>query len=215
LERAGHPAKVRDYDFVVVALPNNYLPLIEWHDAGLAAAIHRHHLHYDCPAHYLRVSILFEDIFWRDVFKDSYFMLDAFGGCCLYDESSRNGAKSHGALGWLLAGEAAVTMGNLSDEDLVERVLESLPRRLQHGRSLFVEGRVHRWLGAVNGMPGGARVQDMETRHVPERAEPNLFMVGDYLFDSTLNGVLDSADYVAEWLADHVEADRYASAVLI
>jgi hypothetical protein len=25
--------------------------------------------------------------------------------------------------------------------------------------------------------------------------------VGDYLFDSTLNGVLDSADYVAGWLA--------------
>jgi hypothetical protein len=30
---------------------------------------------------------------------------------------------------------------------------------------------------------------------------PDLFVVGDYLFDSTLNGVLDSADYVASWLA--------------
>jgi hypothetical protein len=25
--------------------------------------------------------------------------------------------------------------------------------------------------------------------------------VGDYLFDSTLNGVLDSATHVADWLA--------------
>ena len=30
---------------------------------------------------------------------------------------------------------------------------------------------------------------------------PNLFVVGDYLFDSTLNGVLDSADHVTGWLA--------------
>jgi hypothetical protein len=27
-------------------------------------------------------------------------------------------------------------------------------------------------------------------------------VVGDYLFDSTLNGVLDSADTVAEWLVE-------------
>ena len=30
---------------------------------------------------------------------------------------------------------------------------------------------------------------------------PRLFVVGDYLFDSTLNGVLDSADYAAGWIA--------------
>jgi hypothetical protein len=30
-------------------------------------------------------------------------------------------------------------------------------------------------------------------------------VVGDYLFDSTLNGVLDSADYVAEWLTADME----------
>jgi hypothetical protein len=35
---------------------------------------------------------------------------------------------------------------------------------------------------------------------------PNLFLVGDYLFDSTLNGVLDSADYVAAWLAAQIAA---------
>jgi hypothetical protein len=30
--------------------------------------------------------------------------------------------------------------------------------------------------------------------------------VGDYLFDSTINGVLDSADYVAESLAEEIES---------
>ncbi len=30
---------------------------------------------------------------------------------------------------------------------------------------------------------------------------PNLFLVGDYLYDSTLNGVLDSAEYVSDWIA--------------
>jgi hypothetical protein len=47
----------------------------------------------------------------------------------------------------------------------------------------------------------------MESRHIPERAMPNLFVVGDYLFDSTLNGVLDSADFVAECLTEEIEAD--------
>lgn len=46
---------------------------------------------------------------------------------------------------------------------------------------------------------------DMESRHIPEPAHPNLFAVGDYLFDSTINGVLDSADFVAECLTEAIE----------
>ena len=34
---------------------------------------------------------------------------------------------------------------------------------------------------------------------------PDLFVVGDYLFDSTINGVLDSADVVAEWILEEIE----------
>jgi monoamine oxidase len=197
---------IEEYDFVVAALPNNYLPAIEWEGEALAAAMHRHHVHYDYPAHYLRVSMLFREPFWRTDLKDSYFMLDAFGGCCLYDESSRGGCGSHGALGWLLAGDAAMTMSNLSDEELIAAVLDSLPGFLQHGRSMFLEGQVHRWIGAVNGLPGGSPALDMDTRHIPEIDHANLFVVGDYLFDSTLNGVLDSADYVAEALVEEMEA---------
>ena len=195
-----------EYDFVVVALPNACIPLIEWGGEALGEAMHRHCVRYDYPAHYLRVSVLFREVFWENCFQDSYMMLDAFGGCCLYDESSRNGCRTHGVLGWLLAGDAAMIAGNHTDEQLIRRVLDSLPSFLQHGRELVVEGQVHRWIDSVNGLPGGSPVLDLELRHLPEPGQRNLFAVGDYLFDSTLNGVLDSADYVAEFLAEEIES---------
>ncbi len=42
-------------------------------------------------------------------------MLDAFGGCCVYDESSRGEDGPYGVLGWLLGGEAALTFSNFED----------------------------------------------------------------------------------------------------
>lgn len=192
----------REFDQVVVALPNHLLPTIEWGGATLAEAMARHHAHYDYPAHYLRITILFREKFWRQHLNESFFMLDAFGGCCVYDESSRNDSDTLGVLGWLLGGEAAEQMSSLSDSELIARVLDSLPGELHPGREQFLEGRVHRWVKAVNGLPAGYPSRPMEVRHVPEpRQHPNLLVVGDYLFDSTLNGVLDSADFVAEWLA--------------
>jgi monoamine oxidase len=203
--RRGGEMVSEDFDFVVVALPNNWIPAIEWAGPVLADAMRRHHAHYDYPAHYLRVSILFDRPFWRDEIAGSYFMLDAFGGCCVYDESARNGAGRHGVLGWLLAGEAAVTLSNFDDAALFDKVLDSLPGCLQHGRACFLEGRVHRWLGSVNGLPAGRPVREPDSRHVPEPEQhPWLFVVGDYLFDSTLNGVVDSADVVAEWIVEEI-----------
>ena len=203
--RRGGTIAPEEYDFVVVALPNACIPLIEWGGDALGDAMHRHCVRYDYPAHYLRVSVLFREVFWGSVLQDSYLMLDAFGGCCLYDESSRNGCKTAGVLGWLLAGDAAMIASNHTDEQLIRRVVDSLPSFMHRGRELFVEGQVHRWIGSVNGLPGGSPALDMESRHIPEPAQPNLFTVGDYLFDSTINGVLDSADYVAECLSEAVE----------
>jgi hypothetical protein len=216
VERAGESLRVfshrdgkevpEEYDFLVAALPNSSLSTIEWGGDELGEAMHRHGVHYDYPAHYLRVSVLFRELFWEDHFRDSYLMLDAFGGCCLYNESSRNGCPPFGALGWLLAGDAAMAAGNHADDELIAMALDSLPPFMQGGRELFLEGKVHRWIGSVNGLPGGSPALDMESRHIPDPARPNLFVVGDYLFDSTLNGVLDSADYVAELLATEIEA---------
>jgi protoporphyrinogen oxidase len=198
-----------EFDYVVVALPNNWIPLIDWRGDSLSRAMRQHSAHYAFPAHYLRVSVLFERPFWRDQIADSYFMSDAFGGCCVYDESSRNGSESHGVLGWLIAGDAALTMSNLDDATLVAKVLDSLPPSLRHGTEAFVEARVHRWLGAVNGMPGGRTLREPDSRHAPDlEAHPELLVVGDYLFDSTLNGVLDSADTVAEWIVEDMSEEQ-------
>jgi monoamine oxidase len=201
------------FDFVVIALPHNRLKSIEYQGERLAAALARHHAWYDYPAHYLRITILFEQPFWRDAFNDSYWMLDCFGGCCLYDESSRDPHSTHGVLGWLLGGDAAREMASMSDAELIAAALDSLPEFLAHGRHDFLEGRVHRWVAAVNAMPGGAAPKNLDRRHQIEPIEhENLFVVGDYLFDSTLNGVLDSAEYVAAWLAakmaDNAEDER-------
>lgn len=199
-----HAGSVREdaFDFVVVALPNNYLPTLRFANERLAKAVVAHHKHYDHPAHYLRMSLLFDRPFWRSKVKDSFFMLDRFGGCCLYDETSREPGVDYGVLGWLLGGQVALDMSQLSDEVLIEKALESLPNEWAESRQFFLEGRVHRWENAVNAIPGGLTPRSMDKRHQPEPVEnPDLFVVGDYLFDSTLNGVFDSAEYVAEWLA--------------
>jgi SAM-dependent methyltransferase len=58
-----------------------------------------------------------------------------------------------------------------------------------------MEGKIHRWLSSVNAIPGGLPVRDVMTNHRPEPKEhPGIVVVGDYLFDSTLNGLLDSSD---------------------
>ena len=123
----------------------------------------------------------------------------------MYDESARAEGTSRGILGWLIAGEAALNLANLPDAELFKQVLDSLPTSLRNGRELFIEGKVNRWVGAVNGRPGGRPMREPDSRHQPDRIEhPTLFVVGDYLFDSTLNGIVDSADTVAEWIIDEM-----------
>lgn len=190
-----------EFDFVVVALPLDAVPRVQFSGEKLADAMKRHFEQYNHPAHYLRMTLLFDQPFWHGKLTESYWMLDAFHGCCLYDESSRVPEAGYGVLGWLLGGHDAEMLSSLSDAELIERALDSLPTFLSDGRAHFLEGRVHRWIGAVNALPGGVVPQNHDRRHQPEPSEhPGLFMVGDYLFDSTLNGVLDSATYVAQWI---------------
>jgi monoamine oxidase len=215
VESRGHYEYLREeFDIVVAALPNSWIPAIQWGGESLSEAMRAHHAHYDYPAHYLRVSLLFEEPFWRDrraesyFVAESYFMMDAFGGCCVYDETSRGGCAPFGVLGWLLAGEAALNLSNLPDSVLIEEMLNSLPPWLQRGRGLLCEGRVHRWVGSVNGRPAGHPAREPDSRHVPDPdGNPRLLMVGDYLFDSTLNGVMDSAEVVAERILDEMRTD--------
>ena len=200
--RSAAGVQATAFDFVVVALPHNGLSGIAFQGDRLSVAMSEHISHYNHPAHYLRITILFDRPFWRGKLTDSYCMLDRFGGCCLYDESSREPGAEHSVLGWLLGGEQAQSLSNLTDEQLVAEALASLPEFLAHGREFMVEGRVHRWIGAINAIPGGIVRRSLDRRHQPEPNDhAQLFVVGDYLYDATLNGVLDSADYVANWIA--------------
>ncbi|MFO0087729.1 MAG: flavin monoamine oxidase family protein, partial [Pirellula sp.] len=197
--------QTHEFDYVVIALPHNHLSSLTFGGERLKAAVDKHYGYYHYPAHYLRVTILFDRPFWRGRLTDSFWMLDHFGGCCLYDESSREPESKYGVLGWLMAGSAAEELSALDDEQLIELALDSLPDFLPDGRVHFLEGHVYRWLNAVNAMPSGLVPRRHDQRHQPEPDEhPELFLVGDYLFDSTLNGVLDSANYVAAWIATNI-----------
>jgi SAM-dependent methyltransferase len=211
--RARHRGAYEDhaFDMVVLALPNYWLQRLEWGGRDLRLAMERHLAHYDRPAHYLRMSVLFREPFWRSHVKSSYFMMDAFGGCCVYDEGARHPCDPYGVLGWLLAGNDALALSNLADEDLIALALDSLPGPLAAGRDLCIEGRVHRWVGTVNALPGGHPIRETRDRHAPAAPlHPGLYAVGDYLFDSTLNGVLDSADFVTDLILTQLRKRKYA-----
>jgi len=190
------------FDAVVLALPLQHLAEVRFGGDALASAIRRHVSQFDHPAHYLRLTALFDEPFWRGRIDGGYLMLDAFGGCCLYDESAREPDSRHGVLGWLLGGAAAEEWAARDDAAFVAAALDALPAWLGDPRPHLLETRVHRWVGAVSALPGGWRPPGIDRRHQPAPVHhPHLLVVGDYLYDSTLNGVLDSADHVAGWLA--------------
>jgi monoamine oxidase len=174
----------------------------------LRKAMSRFISYYDRPGHYLRVSVLFRKPFWRDRISGSWFMLDAFGGCCVYDEGTRHDAGEFGVLSWLIAGTDALSMSGFDDDALACTVMASLPVPLgDEAARLFVEAKIQRWPASVSAQPGGLPVLSARAAHQPEpQQHAALFMVGDYLFDSTINGTLDSADFatdlLSEWILD-------------
>jgi monoamine oxidase len=199
-QAAGVPHE-EPFDAVVVALPLDALGRVAFAGPHLGTAMRRHLEHHDHPAHYLRITVLFDRPLPAACGDDSYLMLDAFGGCCLYLESGREPLATHGVLGWLIGGEAAATMASWADEDLAAAAVATLPEPFAPLGDHVLEARIHRWQGAVSGVPGGWQPLSVDRRHRPAAGHPNLYVVGDYLYDATLNGVLDSAEHVAGWLA--------------
>lgn len=191
----GKESENRDFDLVLMCLPHSWLATIQWEGEQLRKAMAKHIAYFDRPAHYLRISILFDEPFWGEKIPGSWFMSEAFGGCCVYNEGSRHDVGKHGVLNWLIAGADALAFANLSDQELIDLALKSLPASLGNARACFMEGKTYRWLSSVNAVPGGFPVRDVMTNHRPEPKQyPGLVVVGDYLFDSTLNGLLDSSD---------------------
>src|SRR5712672_1584897 len=191
----GKGPETRDFDLVVMCLPHSWLATMRWDGEQLRKSMVKHVAYFDRPAHYLRVSILFDEPFWGEQIPGAWFMSEAFGGCCVYNEGARHDVGKHGVLNWLIAGSDALAFANLEDQELIDAALKSLPKSLGDARAHFVEGKTHRWLSSVNAIPGGLPARDVMTNHRPEPKEhPGLVVVGDYLFDSTLNGLLDSSD---------------------
>jgi monoamine oxidase/SAM-dependent methyltransferase len=201
---AGGATEVFDADFVVFALPITALSIIDWRSAKLRRAVVDHIRYFDRPAHYLRASLLFERPFWREHLDGAWWMLDAFDGCCVYDEGARHDLGGAGALGFLIGGNSALELANLSDERIEEMCLDALPAQFSEARKLLVDRRIHRWMASVNAVPGGSPVRDRLVNHRPDETLPQVLLVGDYLFDSTLNGVLDSADSATDLILSDV-----------
>jgi monoamine oxidase/SAM-dependent methyltransferase len=191
----GKGPEARDFDLVLMCLPHSWLATMGWEGETLRKSMVKHVAYFDRPAHYLRISMLFDEPFWGEKISGAWFMSEAFGGCCVYNEGARHDVGKHGVLNFLIAGSDALAYANLSDRELIEAALKSLPASLGDARAHFMEGKIHRWLSSVNALPGGLPVRDVMSNHRPEpKQHPGLVVVGDYLFDSTLNGLLDSSD---------------------
>src|SRR3982074_1747154 len=138
-------------------------------------------------------------------------MIDGLDGSCVYDESSRNEFGQHGALSFLIAGNAALSLANMTDDRIEQLCLDALPPEMQYGRSALVDRRIHRWMATVNAVPGGLPQRNRLDNHQPDPVRlPGLMTVGDYMFDATLNGVLDSADTVSDLILSDVLFRRRA-----
>ena len=180
----GKGPENRDFDLVLMCLPHNWLATMKWEGEQLRKSMVKHIAYFDRPAHYLRISILFDEPFWGEKIPGSWFMSEAFGGCCVYNEGSRHDVGKHGVLNWLIAGSDALAFANLNDQELIDAALKSLPASLGDARAHFVEGKTYRWLSSVNAIPGGLPARDVMTNHRPEPKEhPGLVVVGDYLFE--------------------------------
>ena len=103
-------------------------------------------------------------------------------------------------LSWLQVSSDGLSLHNLDDQTLIDQAIESLPDELYEEASEdFIEGRVHRWVAAVNAQPDGPPLRNARSAHLPDWAEhPDIFVVGDYLFDSTLNGAFESANFASD-----------------
>jgi hypothetical protein len=205
--RAGR-VTAEEFDAVVIALPATQLSMLEWRSEALRGVIVRHLARFDRPGHYLRVSLLFDRPFWKGQLCGSWFAIDAFGGASVYYESARFDASGYGVLGFLLAGNHALALGNVEEACLVGQVLEALPAGMRaEARASLLEARVHRWAGAVSGQPGGMPAADPLETHLPDAKRwPGFLLVGDYQCDSTLNGVHQSADLATTLLGNIVNS---------
>jgi monoamine oxidase len=141
----------KEHDLVVMCLPHSWLTTMNWEGELLRHSMIKHIAYFDRPAHYLRVSILFDEPFWGDKVPGAWWMSEAFGGCCVYVEGARHDVGRNGVLNWLIPGSDALAFANLSDKELIDAAIKSLPKSFGDAQafprgqdpSLAVVGELH------------------------------------------------------------------------
>ena len=195
-----------EVDSLIVTLTPPGLAGIAWRDAGVAAALETHLAHHGHRAAYLRVTLFFDRRFWADRFPEDYFVSDAFDGVTVYDQSPTRDPDAPGIQSWLLGGRAAESWSRQTDDEIMQAVRAAMPGVLSDVDGHFLRGTVDRWRGpgGVSALPGGVPLQPIETRHCPDPRWPQLMLVGDYLYDSTLCGALDAVLWAVTRIGERV-----------
>jgi monoamine oxidase len=207
------------FDAVIVALPNQYLGQLCWdEDEKLRQAIENVVWHYDQPGHYIRITLRFDEVWWDALgIPGDYWMLDAFHGCCVYNENQR--WLRGNCLSFLIAGQDALLLccHDQSDECIVKHLLDALPDCMrQPARDHVQEFKIARYAGSVNAQPGGWPAAELRSVHTPDpRGHPALVLAGDYFFDSTLNGALVSAHTAVDLLLEHFDLESVKETELL
>ena len=60
----GKGPETREFDLVLMCLPHSWLSTMGWEGEELRRSMVKHVAYFDRPAHYLRVSLLFDEPFW-------------------------------------------------------------------------------------------------------------------------------------------------------
>ncbi len=186
-------------DFVVVAATPYDVKKIEFRPPAAAEAVRRHLEHHDMSTHYLRVTFLTKDRCWKAIAPEDYFVTDAFEGVTVYDQTRLvPDGKPYGIMSWLLSGKPAAEISKLPDAEICRRIMAAMPPPLVKAVGQPLECKVDRFMNAVSRQPGGLPILPDNDKHTPCRAFRNLIFTGDYLYDSTLHGCLESATTAAD-----------------
>lgn len=193
-------------DFVLLTPPPFSLNSIRWSPNPLDAAIRQHVRHHLHPADYVRVTIRSRERTWEDELPEDYFVCEGLGGVTVYDKSICTESRTVPILSLLVAGAHASDLAQRQDSEVLRITLDALPPSAgvdSHSVEKFWVDRWTRALG-VSRLPGGVPLLALARRHCPCADYPDIFALGDYLYDTTINGALDACVFVAKRIFEKV-----------
>jgi len=193
-------------DYILVTPPPLSLDTICWTPTPLESAIRAHIRHHRYPADYVRVTLRTTERVWADELPEDYFVCQGLGGTTVYEKSILSDSQEIPILSLLIGGRHATELAHRPDGEVFHRVLQALPDEAHIDRNLVSTFRVDRWTNevGVSRLPGGVPLRPLAKRHAPSADYPNVFMLGDYLYDTTINGALDACVFVTKSICENV-----------